>query len=176
MASAAWDEVGRLVKESATELTALLGYFQPGSISELKTDGDLTRRLYRHRLIEIIHRVALERADPTQLAEVGKRLDRLERAAFGVSARDRVLRGLDEMALEFAPRYEGNSEDPPSENDRLWRRCLAARAKGDAYWSALLELAKYERALETEMDVETFKHTVFSAWARSGRKRPTAKG
>jgi hypothetical protein len=170
------NEVGKVVEESVIALTALLDDLLPGGMSQLKIDGDLTRHLYRHRLIEIIREVGIERVDPAQLAEVGKRLDSLERAAFGVSARDRALVGIDEMALELAPKYQESAGGEPSEDWRLWYRCLAAQARGDAYWAALRDLARFIGILKTEMDLDSFKHTVFSAWARSGRKRPTAKG
>ncbi len=161
-------------EEGLVELREILEDFQTRSLLDLKSEEEVTRRLYRHELLEIIGQVGIQRATPAQLPEARKRLDRLARAAFGVSARDRDLVRLDELALEFAPKYSGTSEKEWSLDFKLWFRCLETGARGDAYWAALRDLAKATRVLTTEMDVDSFKHTVFSAWARSGRKRPGA--
>lgn len=154
------------------ELRALLTDLTPGVSRRPETQEELTRWLLRHRMLGIVQAVGVQKATADDLPEVARRLDRLELAAFGVNARDRVLRGLDELALEFAPKFSGTANGAPSESLRLWYRCLETGATGDAYWTALHALARHDDLLRTEMDLDTFKHTIFSAWKRSGLKRP----
>src|SRR5437870_7143390 len=118
-------------------------------------------------------RADIESTDAVKLDEIAKRVDQMERAIYGVSARDRRLVIIDEEARRLAPRYTGDPSEFPPGGLRLWHELLAAyrqplgRPKKGAPRGgpagALLAWAKGDGFFHTEMTLTDLRRTILEA-------------
>jgi len=132
----------------------------------------------RFRLIRMVRdiRDRIERCSPVQLDELAKQVDTMERAIYGISARDRRLVILDEEARRLGPKYDGDPSTMDPGIMRVWHELLAAygrpagRPRKDApkggRMAALLAYARFEGFFATEMSLLDFRRTLIEAKRR----------